>query len=135
MATDGRASLIDRTTTGRQPKPTSPRERIEAIDVLRGVALFGVFAINIVTEFRVSIFEQFLSHGAAASPIDRAVERFLLLAIDMKAFSLFSLLFGAGLAIQLHSPGAPVSCETPRHIAACCSGSPRVEFAWARCSP
>lgn len=39
--------------------PVSPSERIWAIDALRGVALFGVPAINLHTEFRVSLFEQF----------------------------------------------------------------------------
>jgi uncharacterized protein len=82
------------------PRPISPTERIDAIDVLRGVALLGVVAINVVTEFRVSIFELFLSHTRPASPIDNAVEIILTLAVEMKALALFSLLFGAGLAIQ-----------------------------------
>ena len=79
---------------------TGPAQRIDAIDVLRGIALFGVMAINVVTEFRVSIFDQFLSSGPPVSPVDRAVEAVLTLAVELKAFALFSLLFGAGLAIQ-----------------------------------
>jgi uncharacterized protein len=90
MASDGAAP----------PRPISPAERIDAIDVLRGLALLGVVAINVVTEFRVSIFEQFLSHTRPASPIDSTVETILTLAVEMKALALFSLLFGAGLAIQ-----------------------------------
>jgi uncharacterized protein len=82
------------------PRPISPAERIDAIDVLRGLALLGVVAINVVTEFRASIFEQFLSHTRPASPIDSAVETILTMAVEMKALALFSLLFGAGLAIQ-----------------------------------
>src|SRR4051812_987271 len=82
------------------PRPISPTERIDAIDVLRGVALLGVLAINVVTIFRVSIFERFLPQNALASPIDSAVETTLMLAVDLKALALFSLLFGAGLAIQ-----------------------------------
>jgi len=74
--------------------------RIDAIDVLRGIALFGVMAINITTIFRVSIFEQFLFPKAPASPLDHAVGTVLKLAIDLKALALFSLLFGVGLAIQ-----------------------------------
>ncbi|UFW45399.1 MULTISPECIES: DUF418 domain-containing protein [Bradyrhizobium] len=80
--------------------PVNPFERIGSIDALRGVALLGVLAINIVTEFRVSIFEQFLPAARPAAPLDRAVETVLMLAVDMKAFALFSLLFGLGLAIQ-----------------------------------
>jgi uncharacterized protein len=82
------------------PRPTSSAERIDAIDVLRGIALFGVMAINLVMEFRVSIFDQFLGPRMLASPIDRAIEAILAQAVELKAFALFSLLFGAGLAIQ-----------------------------------
>ncbi|MBA2400756.1 MAG: DUF418 domain-containing protein [Bradyrhizobium sp.] len=82
------------------PSPTNPAERIDAIDVLRGIALFGVMAINITTIFRVSIFERFLLRKMPASPLDHAVETVLNLAIDLKALALFSLLFGVGIAIQ-----------------------------------
>jgi len=82
------------------PTPMPPSDRIDAIDVLRGIALFGVMAINLVMEFRVSIFEQFLGPKTLASPIDRAIETILTEAIELRAFALFSLLFGAGLAIQ-----------------------------------
>jgi uncharacterized protein len=77
-----------------------PSDRLDAIDALRGLALFGVMAINLVFEFRVSIFEQFFPESVAIPPLDRIVERFLTVAVDMKAFSLFSILFGLGLAIQ-----------------------------------
>lgn len=80
--------------------PIVPSDRIGSIDALRGVALLGVLAINVVTEFRISIFEQFLPAGRPAPLLDRAVETVLMLAVDMKAFALFSLLFGVGLAIQ-----------------------------------
>ncbi|SFP27598.1 uncharacterized protein SAMN05216330_106240 [Bradyrhizobium sp. Ghvi] len=87
-------------TSDRAATPIPSAERIDAVDVLRGIALFGVMAINLVMEFRVSIFEQFLAPETLASPIDRAVETVLTQAIELKAFALFSLLFGAGLAIQ-----------------------------------
>src|SRR5689334_4800918 len=75
-------------------------ERLIALDILRGIALFGVMAINLVFEFRVSIFEQFVLPPAFASSLDGAIARFLDEAISLKAFALFSLLFGVGLAIQ-----------------------------------
>jgi len=40
--------------------PIAPHDRIEALDAVRGVALFGVLMVNLVTEFRVSIFQQLL---------------------------------------------------------------------------
>jgi hypothetical protein len=39
------------------PEPVAPSKRTDGIDVLRGLALSGVLMVNIVFEFRVSIFE------------------------------------------------------------------------------
>src|SRR5947209_1895195 len=80
--------------------PIAPSDRIAAIDTVRGVALFGVMAMNVATVFRVSIFEQFLPAGLDGTWLDRALYWILMAAIDLKAFALFSLLFGVGLAIQ-----------------------------------
>ena len=80
--------------------PVNPGERIDAIDVLRGIALFGVLAINVVNEFRVSIFEEFLPVASTTGTLDRAVQTFLTMAVELKAMALFSLLFGIGMAIQ-----------------------------------
>ena len=67
--------------------------------MLRGIALFGVLMVNLTKEFRVSLFAQFLPSDAA-SPGDRWLEAFISSGFEMKAFALFSLLFGIGLAIQ-----------------------------------
>ncbi len=79
--------------------PVAPDERIHALDALRGLALFGVLAINLETEFRVSIFQAFIApspdHG-----FGRLVDAGLEILVDLKAFAVFSLLFGIGLAIQ-----------------------------------
>lgn len=81
------------------PSPVAPSERIDGIDILRGLALFGVLVINTVFEFRVSIFEQFVPIGSETA-IDRAVKSFLEAVVELKALALFSFLFGVGLAIQ-----------------------------------
>ena len=80
--------------------PIEAVDRLVALDILRGIALFGVMVINVVFEFRVSIFEQFLPTYPPLAPLDKAISAFLEAAISLKAFALFSLLFGAGLAIQ-----------------------------------
>ena len=80
--------------------PLSASERIESIDIVRGLALFGVLIVNLVFEFRVSIFQQFLGPSAPQTMWDRFVETGIALIFSMKAFALFSLLFGVGLAIQ-----------------------------------
>jgi uncharacterized protein len=80
--------------------PASRAERIEAIDALRGLALFGVLMVNLVTEFRVSIFAQFLPQPELRTGWDRLVMTIVSTGLETKAFCLFSLLFGVGLAIQ-----------------------------------
>jgi uncharacterized membrane protein YeiB len=42
-------------------QPTPAEERYVTLDVLRGLALFGVLLINLETLFRVSLFEHILS--------------------------------------------------------------------------
>lgn len=81
-------------------EPLAGADRLAAIDILRGIALFGVMAINVAFEFRVSIFQEFLRPDRTAAPLDQMVERVLDQALELKAFALFSLLFGVGLAIQ-----------------------------------
>jgi uncharacterized protein len=90
----------DSRLSGASSDPIAPSKRIDGIDVLRGLALFGVLTVNIVFEFRVSIFEQFLPDTGTEAAIDRAVRHFLVAAFGLKALALFSFLFGIGLAIQ-----------------------------------
>ena len=102
--------MVSATVRNGTLRPGEPPDRIDSIDALRGVALLGVLAINLVTVFRVSIFEQFLPAGQrhTAGPLDGTLETILMLAVDMKAFALFSLLFGIGLAIQFeHLSASP----------------------------
>jgi uncharacterized protein len=79
--------------------PIDPSERIGTIDILRGMALFIVLIINTATEFRVSIFEQFLPDTKAAGLVGQLSEA-AIVALHTKGFILFSFLFGIGLAIQ-----------------------------------
>ena len=81
--------------TPERAAPASPAERIETIDILRGLALFIILLINTVTEFRVSIFEQLLP-SASTDRLANAV----VLVLQTKGIILFSFLFGVGLAIQ-----------------------------------
>ena len=82
------------------PAASDPKDRILTIDILRGIALFGVLMVNLLTEFRASIFQQFVPSAASGASGEPLLASFVSYALDMKAFSLFSLLFGIGLAIQ-----------------------------------
>jgi uncharacterized protein len=96
----GRTAEVAHSSTHRAIQPIAVAERIHVIDILRGIALFGVLAVNLVDEFRVSLFQQFLPSQSPLTPLDSAVEHFIAMFLEMKAFALFSILFGAGLAIQ-----------------------------------
>jgi uncharacterized protein len=99
--------------TSSNGSPVAASERAIALDALRGVALFGVLAVNLLTQFRVSLFQQFLpppANAAAGSRADHVVARVLAVGFEWKAFTLFSLLFGIGLAAQHERlPGRGVS--------------------------
>lgn len=78
----------------------APNDRIDSIDVIRGMVLFGVLIVNLVTGFRVSIFQQFIGTTTPPTGLDGVIERIVYIGLESKAFCLFALLFGVGLAIQ-----------------------------------
>jgi uncharacterized protein len=82
--------------------PVSLEERSAALDGVRGLALFGVLLVNDVTLFRTSLFAQFVPAVASADAgsLDQALSWFIVYFLEFKAFGIFSLLFGVGLAAQ-----------------------------------
>ena len=87
------------TASGPLLAATEPSDRFAPVDILRGIALFGVLIVNLVKEFRVSTFAQFLP-SAPESSANRFLDSVVSYVFEMKAFALFSLLFGFGLGIQ-----------------------------------
>jgi uncharacterized protein len=77
--------------------PTQVRERIDALDSTRGFALFGILLINIVA-FSTPGTLPFLTSGE--QPADRILLAAILVLVESKFFTLFSLLFGMGFALQ-----------------------------------
>jgi uncharacterized protein len=83
------------------------KERYAALDVLRGLALFGVLIVNIETCFRVSLAKYFfLSHDYAAWS-DQAAYILIVTVLQFKAFTLFSISFGVGVSVQAERVPAP----------------------------
>jgi uncharacterized protein len=110
-----------------------PEARIEAIDAIRGIALFGVLMVNLVTAFRVSIFQQFLPAAPGPMTGERIVERIIEIAIEQKAFCLFALLFGIGLGMQverLAATGRPLYWLARRLGALLVFGLVHLLFIW-----
>ena len=81
-------------------KPTTQAERYPQIDALRGLALFGVLIVNIETVFRVPLLEHILWHESGPSQADRMVGLLVAVALEFKAVTIFSFLFGVSIAIQ-----------------------------------
>jgi uncharacterized protein len=83
------------------------------------LALFGVLTVNLVTAFRVSIFAQFLPPEAPANWLDGLAGAVVRHGLELKAFAVFSLLFGVGLGIlhqQLSGSGRPLYWLTRRML-------------------
>jgi uncharacterized protein len=80
--------------------PTDPADRDPALDAVRGLALLGVLLMNVHSGFRVPLPVHILDPDPGPGWADRAVAAVLSTAVEFKAFALFSLLFGVGLAAQ-----------------------------------
>ncbi|WP_394835953.1 DUF418 domain-containing protein [Pendulispora rubella] len=77
-------------------RTAGPGPRIEEIDVIRGMALYGVLIINLVYAFRVPDFTPAVSEPRR---LEHVVASFLAVVVTEKAMTLFSVLFGVGLSI------------------------------------
>jgi uncharacterized protein len=89
--------------------------------------------VNLVTEFRVSIFAQFLPRAPDGAVLDRGVDAFVTLALETKAFCVFSCLFGVGLAIQferLSRRGPPLRWLVRRLLALLAFGAVHLFLIW-----
>jgi len=77
--------------------PIAAKDRIVALDVIRGFALFGIFLVNI--EWFTRPWQE-LGEGmqAGTAALDHAVDWLVYLAARGKFWVLFSLLFGMGFA-------------------------------------
>lgn len=80
--------------------PVQSAERIHLIDALRGIAILGIFIANLPVGF--SFYDASLPKtGTWFHPWDKQTVFIEHLLIEGKFYSIFSLLFGWGLAIQL----------------------------------
>jgi uncharacterized protein len=83
---------IDRTITNGQA-PVDPLRRIEAVDMVRGFALFGVLLVNMFNFGAYSIIWN--------GPGDEIAFSVMRVFFETKSWRLFAFLFGFGFALQL----------------------------------
>lgn len=85
------------------PAPIAPSERIRGIDIARGIALLGIILVNarfFFAPFGAVIEPSLTLDGAPRSAADLAVWALVETLCTYKFISLFSMLFGFGLAMQ-----------------------------------
>jgi len=93
--------MIHRSTTipTSHDGPRDSSDRVLSLDVLRGLALFGILLVNMKHFATPALYGGGTSAGTM--PLDRVVDGLIFVFAQGKFFPLFSFLFGLGLALQL----------------------------------
>ncbi len=82
------------------PAPITPRERLDSMDLIRGVAIFGILVVNMAffaMPFAHAIYPAAYDAWPAADRWSHLIVKVL---FEYKFISTFSVLFGAGLIMQ-----------------------------------
>jgi uncharacterized protein len=92
---------MTRTSQPSSLAPTAPGERIDAMDIVRGFALLGIFLLNI--EFFTRPLQDINAEGidSAARGLDYVVEWATYFFVQNKFWTLFALLFGMGFTVMI----------------------------------
>jgi uncharacterized protein len=127
-----------RTDIGLQIPPTDAattlpvRERILALDVVRGVAVGGILLANVLVFFGLIFLPPDRAAALSHTAADHAalfLERVL---VDGKFYSTFSLLFGIGFGVQLSRGGAAALPRFKRRLRILLGiGAVHAFFIWA----
>ena len=88
------------------------QKRIQVLDVLRGFALIGILIINAMSILAVKGSTPAFTVDIPNA--DRVLQDLILFFIESKFFTLFSLLFGIGFAIQIQSADRQGTAFLPR---------------------
>jgi uncharacterized protein len=84
---------------------TPTRERIPALDVLRGVAVAGILFANVLVFFGLVFLSPERTAALPTAGADRIVRFLERVLVEGKFYSIFSLLFGIGFGLQLARGG------------------------------
>lgn len=109
------AATAPSTSTPSAIAPLAANERIETLDVLRGLALLGIFLMN-VEYFTAPLTD--LAQGIAPGQygLDRWADAFVYVFVRSKFWTLFSLLFGMGFAVMLSRAGSDGAGFVPMYL-------------------
>jgi uncharacterized protein len=84
----------------KKAEPVKAGERFFAVDVLRGCALLGILAMNIVAFGWPMAAYSDPTRGGGFEGLDRGIWFFNHMFFEMKMMTIFSMLFGAGLVLM-----------------------------------
>jgi uncharacterized protein len=93
-------------------RPELADQRIQVLDSLRGFALAGILIINAMSILAVKGSTP--AFTVKLPVLDRLLQDLILFFVESKFFTLFSLLFGIGFAIQIQSADRQGSAFLPR---------------------
>ncbi len=79
--------------------PVQQQERAQILDVLRGLAILGIFINNIYGFSGYGNFTDESKQPFSTYPIDKVISFLQIMLVEGKFYSLFSLLFGIGFSI------------------------------------
>jgi len=96
-------------------QPVASNDRIEVIDILRGVALLGILLMN-MEALSGPLDLAFTGIDPHWTGLDYAVDAAVYVLVQGKFFTLFSLLFGAGFAIMAQRAEAARRDFTPFYL-------------------
>jgi len=113
---------------------TDPGQRIATLDIVRGVAVMGILAMNIVAfAMPFAAYANPTAYGSEA-PIDFASYAFNFVLIDGKMRGLFSFLFGASMLLVIQKAEAkgenPASVHFRRQLWLMLFGALHFYFIW-----
>ncbi|NRA51800.1 MAG: DUF418 domain-containing protein, partial [Phaeodactylibacter sp.] len=113
-------------------QPTTSAERLEAIDALRGFALFGILFANLYSFMGYNTYTA--KELVDLSGMDRGVLFFIDWFVEGKFYGIFSILFGVGFALQAERFQARGANFTGywfrRMVVLCCFGLIHMFFIW-----
>lgn len=97
-----------------RPAPIEAHQRIETIDIVRGLALAGILLINIgAMSFPRGYGDMY--HGLFDGTLDRIADWGSSWLVEGKLYTMFSFLFGLGVAIQMERASEKGIRLTPWH--------------------
>jgi uncharacterized protein len=104
-ATQQRPPHVTSSLSAADASASPVRERIQALDLLRGVAVAGILFANVMAFFGLIFLSPDRIAALPTAAVDRVASFLEHVFVDGKFYSLFSLLFGIGFGIQLNRGG------------------------------